>query len=42
MEIAPHVEYVRLQTGHVTHSGAPEKFIELINNFAENYQKRDI
>jgi len=34
-EIAPHAEYVRLQTRHVTHSGAPEQFIELIENFAQ-------
>ena len=34
MELAPHAEYVRLQTRHVTHSGAPEQFIELIRKFA--------
>ena len=34
LEIAPHAEYVRLNTRHVTHSGAPEKFIKLLRKFA--------
>jgi pimeloyl-ACP methyl ester carboxylesterase len=36
MEIAPHAEYVRLRTRHVTHSGAPEQYIALIKCFVQN------
>jgi len=32
-ELVPHAEYVRIRTRHVTHSGAPSKFIELIEKF---------
>ncbi|MBN1683063.1 alpha/beta hydrolase [Candidatus Bathyarchaeota archaeon] len=35
LELAPHAEYVRLKTVHQTHSGTPDKFVELINNFIE-------
>lgn len=37
-ELAPHAEYVRLESRHVTHSGAPEKFVQLIMGFAEKIQ----
>ncbi len=36
LEIAPHAEYVRVNSRHVTHSGAPTRFIELVENFARN------
>ncbi len=34
LEMAPHAEYVRLYSKHVTHSGAPARFMELVKNFA--------
>lgn len=34
LELAPHADYVRLNSRHVTHSGAPERFVELVKNFA--------
>jgi len=37
LEIAPHAGYVRLNTRHVIHSGAPKKFIELVINFSLNH-----
>jgi len=41
MELMPHAEYVRLQTRHVTHSGAPEDFIRLIKGFSEMQKSED-
>lgn len=40
LEIASHAEYVRLNTRHATHSGAPEKFIELVKNFSLKMSSR--
>ena len=33
--LVPHAEYVRLNSRHVTHSGAPIRFVELVKNFAK-------
>jgi pimeloyl-ACP methyl ester carboxylesterase len=35
LELAPHAEYVRLNSRHVTHSGAPERFVEIVSEFIE-------
>jgi pimeloyl-ACP methyl ester carboxylesterase len=35
LELVPHADYVRLHTRHVTHSGSPNKFIELVRVFIE-------
>ena len=35
-ELVPHAKYVRLNTRHVTHSGAPKKFVELVTDFIES------
>jgi pimeloyl-ACP methyl ester carboxylesterase len=34
-ELAPHAEYIRLHTRHVTHSGDPKEFIRIVKNFAD-------
>ena len=34
LELVPDAEYVRLNSSHVTHSGAPEKYVELVKGFA--------
>jgi pimeloyl-ACP methyl ester carboxylesterase len=35
LELAPHAEYVRLNSRHVTHSGAPERYVEIVSEFIE-------
>lgn len=37
LELAPHAEYVRLNSRHVTHSGASESFVKIVNEFIEKH-----
>lgn len=35
-KLVPHAQYVRLNTRHVTHSGAPKQFVKLVTDFMYN------
>lgn len=41
-ELVPQAEYIRLHTRHVTHSVAPEKFIQRVRRFAEKMRARTL
>ena len=37
LDLLPQVEYVRLKTRHVTHSGAPKDFVSLVEKFSKEF-----
>ncbi len=36
LELAPHTQYVRLNTRHVTHSGSPKEYVRIVSGFIES------